>query len=544
MSASKMHLMNSAARTNAARRVCVVAAAGLALLGGIVACTDVTVQPKSSINNANVFNDTLAYRSLLAKIYAGFAVTSQTNAVTTDIQGIDAGFSQYLRLLWQMQELPTDESALAWGDGPIQELNSQTWTSANDFLAVMYYRIYQAVTLSNELLRQTGDAELAARGQTGLAPTIATYRAEARYLRALAYFHAIDLFGNVPLVTEKDAIGGANPTQATRAEVFAYAVSELEAIRSALPASVSGSSAVYGRATQGAADMLLAKLYLNAAVYAGTPRYTDAVTAASRLINSGAFSLDAKYPQPFLADNNKSPELVFVVTQDGKNTQSYGGTTFLMHASCCGSLNNNVQGHNGGWSGLRAKPELIALFNAVPTSDSRTSLVYSSGQTLNITNLTNFSQGYLITKFRNVTSTGVAGSDGEFSDIDYPMFRLGDAYLMYAEAVLRGGGGSRATALAYVNALRTRANGNTATNITDAELTLDFLLDERGRELYWEGHRRTDLVRFGKFTGGSKLWTFKGNVAAGTATAAFRDLYPLPASELVANPNLKQNSGY
>jgi hypothetical protein len=124
------------------------------------------------------------------------------------------------------------------------------------------------------------------------------------------------------------------------------------------------------------------------------------------------------------------------------------------------------------------------------------------------------------------------------------MFRLGEAYLIYAEAQLRGGGGARPTALNYVNALRVRAYGDSTGVIADSQLTLPFILDERGRELLWEGHRRTDLIRYGLFTGGSRLWEWKGGTLAGTATPAFRDLYPLPASECISNPNLTQNPGY
>jgi hypothetical protein len=144
----------------------------------------------------------------------------------------------------------------------------------------------------------------------------------------------------------------------------------------------------------------------------------------------------------------------------------------------------------------------------------------------------------------NKTSAGVAGSNATHPDTDFPMFRLGDAYLIYAEAHLRGGGGDRPQALAYVNALRQRAYGNTSGDISDPELTLQFILDERGRELLWEAHRRTDLIRYGLFTGGAYVWQWKGGAPAGTATETFRDLYPLPASELVANPNLTQNPGY
>ena len=135
------------------------------------------------------------------------------------------------------------------------------------------------------------------------------------------------------------------------------------------------------------------------------------------------------------------------------------------------------------------------------------------------------------------------GSDkaGNFSDSDFPIFRLADAYLMYAECFVRGAGGNGATALGYVNAVRTRANGAT---INAGGLTMDFILDERARELHWEGHRRTDLVRFGKFTGGSYLWPWKGGVAGGSPTQSFRDIFPIPAVALSSNSKLQQNPGY
>jgi starch-binding outer membrane protein, SusD/RagB family len=274
-------------------------------------------------------------------------------------------------------------------------------------------------------------------------------------------------------------------------------------------------------------------------VYTGTPQYAQALAAAQAAI-AGPFSLDDQYQHIFLADNNISPEIIFPVIQDGRTTQTWGAVTFLVHASCGGSMSPSALGVDGCWWGLRLKPE---AYNR-SVNDPRGAFIDTTGQTVDVGSISNFNNGAMAPKFRNVTSTGAAGSNATHVDTDFPMFRLADAYLIYAEAVLRGGGGTREQALAYVNALRQRAYGDASGNITDADLTLDFILDERGRELLWEAHRRSDLVRFGGFTGGTSLWAWKGGAAAGTATESFRDLYPLPASELTANTNLTQNPGY
>ncbi|HEU4557659.1 MAG TPA: RagB/SusD family nutrient uptake outer membrane protein [Longimicrobium sp.] len=516
-------------------------AAAAALWVGASGCTDVTLEPESTVTEQNVFRDPSSYRAFIAKIYAGLSVTGQEGpAGQGDIQGIDEGFSQYVRLLWQMQELPTDEAVIAWGDDGVQQLNTQLWSTSNQFLGSMYYRIFFQVALVNEFLRQTTDEKLAARNvSTELRAEIAQYRAEARFLRALSYWHAIDLFGNTPLVKEDFPLGTTPPQQSTRAEIFEYVVSELQAIRPLLPAAHTGE---YGRADQGAVQMLLAKVLMNAPVYVGQNRNADARAALETILN--AYTLDDRYRDLFLADNHTSPELIFAVPQDGTKQQSYGGTTFLIHASVGGDMSPAQWGINGGWWGLRVKPEILSIYpGGINSSDVRSTVFFTQGQTVQINDITAFQQGLGAPKYRNVTSTGQAGSHVEFTDTDYPMFRLGDAYLMYAELVLRGGGGSTAQALTYVNALRQRAYGNTSGNITAAQLTLDFILDERARELLWEGHRRTDLIRYNRFTTAG-IWAFKGGVKAGQTTAAFRNLYPLPATELITNPNLDQNPGY
>jgi hypothetical protein len=516
-----------------------VAASFLCL--GSVACTDLTVEPKSTATEVNVFTDVASYRAFIAKVYSGLAVGGQQGGDgQTDIQGIDGGFSQYIRLYWQLQELPTDDAVIAWGDDGLSGLVQQTWAVTNPFVVAMYYRIYFQVGMANEFLRQTTDEKLAGRGQTSAAlkAEIATYRAEARFLRALSYWHGIDLYASIPLVTETDALGTTPPKQATRAEIYAYIVSELIAIQADLPAP---GAASYGRATGPAASMLLAHVYLNAGVYTGTPNYAGALAAASAVIANGAFSLDPSYRHLFQADNNTSSELIFAVPEDGLKTQTYGSTNFLIHASCGGSMKGSDYGVDGCWYGLRMKPEAVNRFEA---GDGRTFYFAAVGTGAAINSIGNFDDGIKAPKFSNIKSNGQPGQATNFVDTDYPMFRLADAYLIYAEAALRGGGGSTSQALTYVNALRERAFGNTSGNITSGQLTLDFLLDERGREFLWEGQRRMDLIRYDKFTGSSYLWSWKGAVKLGAATDAHLNLYPIPANEISANPNLTQNPGY
>lgn len=518
---------------------------GLAVITALVllcaaSCTDPTVAPKSSVSDANFFVDPGSYQLFLAKIYAGLALSGQQGpAGEPDILGIDEGFSQYLRLYWESEELPTDEAVIAWNDIGLPEMNTQTWTSSSRMVVAMYYRIFFQATLANEFLRQTTDQLLTARGVSApLRAQIKQYRAEARFLRALSYWHGIDLFGDIPLVTENDAVGGPPPKQSTRADIYNYIVSELNAIHDSLP---SPGPSTYGRATGPAASMLLAEVYLNAGVYTNTPDYTDALNAAQAVITSGAYSLDTSYKNLFLADNNKSPEIIFAIPFDGVHTQTYGGTTFLVHAAVGGSMNAASYGIDGGWYGLRLKPQADSFYAA---GDRRAGFLYTTGQTLDVTSIPNFNNGIAAPKFQNVTSTGQPGSNKTFPDTDFPVFRLGEAYLIYAEAHVRGGGGTDAQAVAYVDSLRRRAYGDTTHFVTIAQLTADTILAERGRELLWEAHRRTDLVRFGKFTGNAYIWQWKGGTHAGAATDAHLDLYPLPASELIANPNLKQNPGY
>jgi len=531
---------NTSMRTPAFVRLGV---AGVVLVAAVAACNnDLTVQPKSTITSGNIFSDSSAYVAFLAKLYAGLVVTGQSGPDgNPDIGGIDEGFSQYVRGYWQMQELPTEEAIIAWGDIGLPELNTQTWSSSNPFVNAMYSRIFYQVALANQFLRETTDDKLTERGASAsLVTRVHQFRAEARFLRALSYWHALDLFGPVPLVDENFDVSKL-PTQGTRTDVFNFVEKELKEVLTELPAAKAGE---YGRADQGAANMVLAHLYQNAKVYTGTDRSADARAAVEKVISSNAYSLDPTFRRMFSANNNTSPELIFAVPQDGVHTRTWGGMTYLVHAAVGGSMSAAAFGLDFAWGGIRLHPETVDRYEGgAGGPDLRTSFFYTTGQTKTITNIGNFTQGIGAPKFTNVTTGGQVGSNTTFPDTDYPMFRLADAYLIYAEAVLRGGGGDRATALGYVNAIRRRAYGGTTGDITDTQLTLPFILDERSRELLWEGFRRQDLIRFGQFTD-QTTWSWKGGVLAGKVTEKFRDLYPIPANELSANPNIKQNPGY
>lgn len=500
---------------------------------------------------ASAFKDPAAYEQFLAKLYAGFAISGQDGpAGDPDLTGLDEGFSQYMRLYWKLQELTTDEAVIGWNDGTIKDLHNQNWTSGNEFIRTMYSRVMYQIAQSNEYLRQTETSVLDARGVDGdLRTKIQTYRAEARFLRALSYWHALDLFGNPPFVTEEDPVGAFLPEQIQSAELFTYIESELLAIESELKAPGANE---YGRADQGALWMLLSKLYLNAEKYTGTGRYNEVVTYTNKVINSD-YSLVDDYQKLFLADNNTNGaqnEIIFPITFDGLNTQAYGGMTFIIHAAVGGDMDPDDFGINGGWAGLRTTSALVNKFldnndDAIEEVEDERALFFTEGQTKEITDISSFTSGYAVTKYKNVDVNGNPGSDptGDFPDTDFPMFRLADAYLMYAEAVVRGGGGSQTDAVGYINELRERAFGNSSNNISTANLTLDFLINERARELYWEAHRRTDLIRFGQFSDGG-IWPFKGGVPQGSTTESFRDLMPIPASDLGVNTNLTQNPGY
>jgi starch-binding outer membrane protein, SusD/RagB family len=507
--------------------------------------------PQNDLTPVTTYSTAAGYKAVLAKIYGTLSITgNQGPAGQPDIAGgLDEGSQvAFIRMFFNCEELPTDEAVVAWNDQTIHDFHNMQWTSGDPFLKGIYARPIYDITLINEYLREATDAKLASRNITGNdAADIKKSRAEARFLRAYNYWVMLDLFGRSTFIDETNLIGTDLPGEKSRADLYAYIESELKAIDGDL---APVKTIEYGRVDQGAAWALLARLYLNAQTYIATPKYTEAITYAKKVIGGG-YSLQPNYAQLFMADNDKrKDEFMFAINCDGLHTQAYGNTTFFVH--CPSGDDHNDYGVSGGWYGYRGTKGLADLFPDLSgATDKRamftTSKYGTSPSQIAISDVSNFENGLHVDKFRNIRSDGgpVSDATGNFSDVDFPVFRLPEMYLIYAEAVLRGGtGGDLATALSYINQIRTRAYGNASGNINAPSLTLDFILAERGRELYWEGHRRTDLIRYGLLTTGTYLWPWKGGVSSGTAVDPKYNIFPIPATNRTANPNLTQNPGY
>lgn len=503
-------------------------------------CTDLEILPEDAFTEEAVFTDLEAYRSYLAKVYGSYSLTGQDGPHGDgDISIVnDEGFTSYIRAYWKAQELTTEEAVIAWTDAGLRDLHSHSWSSENQFVRVLYYRIALIVSYANDFLTQSEPEKLDKNGITEAdRSTIDLYRAETRVMRALAYWHALDLFRNVAVITE---ITATPPNQSTPEELFNFILTELNEAETILPDPRQNE---YGRVDKAMVWMLKAKLFLNAEHMIGTSYYDETIQECEKLLNAG-YALDNDYQHLFLADNHTSNEIIFALNSDGKNTKNWGCTTFLVRAVIGGDMDASLSGVASGWAGMRTTENLVNRFPDMDGQIDQRAIFFTDGQRLEIENIGEFTDGIAVPKYKNVDRTGVSGSDVDHADTDYPMFRLGDVHLMFAEATLRGASnGDMSKSLTLINELRSRAYGNSTGHIIESQMTLDFILDERSRELYFEGHRRLDLVRFGQFTD-KGVWPWKGDVMQGRTTESFRDIFPLPASDLLANPNLIQNEGY
>ncbi len=517
---------------------------------GFSACTDdLDVTPIDPNTNTTVDAD-----ALFNKCYATMALAGNTGPNgDCDIDGLDGGTTGFVRQIVNAGSLTTDEAHCCWGDDGIPQYNYNTWNSSHPMLKGLYYRLYFGVTLYNHYLDVCSDVD-------------ATRTAEVRFLRALHYFYLMDCFGNAPFITQV----GATATQIGREELYNFIESELldcvNDLSAAAPKSSSDSN--YGRADKAAAWLLLSRLYLNSEVYTGTARYSEAKEYAQKVLDAG-YGLNTTgsgdwtaYQMLFMGDNGEttaSTEAVLPLLQDGATCASWGTSLYLI-ASCFASdmvIYNNVSNNTSEfWNGLRARPNLVAKFfnddaTAAPTdadiwgmqeaSNDDRCLFWSKGRSLNIEETGTFESGYSVAKFHNQKTDGSAGHDSQFPDADWFLMRAAEAYLNIAEADARlNGGYCSSEGLDAINALRERANTTTYTTCS-----LSQICDEWAREFYFEGYRRTVLIRFDKFGGSTDYkWQWKGGDYDGIDFDSHLNIFAIPSTDMNANATLVQNPGY
>ena len=522
-----------------------VIAAGLA--SSCVKDLNVTpIDPNTTLPE-DVLNSQDAFTQLLAKCYQGLCSSSSYGpSGDPDIKKIDGGYGQYFRAVVNMQELSTDVCACCWNDQTLFDIHNMCWTPTDVFIQSMYSRIFYQVSICNEMIRQSKATEISGYNNKE------QYIAEARALRAFSYYHAIDMFANVPFSDETSSVGSVGGEQKSRADLFTWLVEECQDLLSSGSALPAPGQAEYGRADQGMVQMILAKLYLNAEIWAGQSMYKECADICAKII--AEYPLHDNYEDLFLADNDlwvkcstksAGDEIIFVAPQDGEMLQSYGSTNYLVFGSTFAVTGNDAKtmdaaymGISSGWSGLSLTGTFTSKFQEF---DNR-ALFFKGGFEQYISAVRDAegaSEGWKSMKFRNVNHDGTAAKAQGFVDVDFPVFRSADAYLMYAECAARGAAGvDKTLGQQYLNAVSNRSNAG------NLDLTLSNIIDERGRELYFEGFRRQDLIRFGLFTTGDYLWEFKGGVQNGQAVDSHFNIYPIISSDLNANGNLVQNPGY
>ena len=535
-------------------------AAAVALLSACVNDLDTLPLNKTEPVSEYVYgNSEEAYLSGLSRLYFQFVSND-----LTDLQQMDGGASELVRAFWSVQETTTDEAKCSWeNDAWVRALNTNTWNETqNDAVYAVYVRTLQGIAYVNEYLRQTEPSKLEARGvDKALAARIEGFRAEARFIRAYMYWSALDCFGSVPFTTEKSPFGGSYfPAQASRAAIFNYCVEELEYLvsdSSPLPSA----RTLYPRADKGSAAGLLARMYLNSEVYTGVQRWTEAKSVCERIFSMG-YSLCPEYAALFRGDNGQNPaaraEMLWTVSYDAGSTQSYGGTSYLLSATLAATDitdSSRPNGQRNGWAGLRTPYEFVERYFNVSeqdysagsylVADKRGEVFYIKGRSESMDGaLYSFMNGWSNLKFNNIPHDQTdqsylpVSAVKAFSDVDFPMVRLAEIYLIYAEACMNAG--TPEAALPFLAQLSERAGVE-----PPSVITADFLVAERARELMWEAHRRTDLIRFGLFNTSDYLWPYKGGDSFdGQAFPDYRLIFPIPPTELATNSSLKQNPGY
>lgn len=523
---------------------------------------------------------------LLAKAYSTLGLTGQKGPAGSGDISSDEGESGFYRTTFNLQVLPTDECNWAWQtDTDIPQITGISWSASSQRTQWCYQRLGFDIVLFNTYLRETAD-------RTG--QDYQYYHAEVRFLRALHYWYFLDLWHKAPFKDETDA-PDALPVPKEGVDLYRWIDQELTAIESELaPVGTFNTPNDFGRVDQGAAWLLHARLALNSAIY--TDNQIDdldkAETYATKLIDCGKYKLASNavngysgYAQLFMADNDENTEamqeIILPIRQDGVHTRCYSGANYLISSTRIAGM--PYAGTSNCWSCNYARPDLIYKFfpkgdipmatealedgaseEQIIAQDARTgtdtkSILKAAGddralfyagcgggiRKLKTDKMNNFLDGISVVKFQNFrsdrpqTATDRGVKDVEWPDMDIPLLRFAEAYMIRAEVRYRQG--DEAGSLKDVNVLRKRANAAELTAVTE-----DDLIDEWCREFYMEGRRRSDLNRFGRFTGKAYLWAWKGGVADGQTVDAHFQYYPIPSDDINNNPNManSQNEGY
>lgn len=533
---------------------------------------DLNTKPlnKTDFTSENAYENPSSYLNALAYINGYYMLVGQNDAGSNDLGFSDAGQSEFLRQWINLNEMTCDALKCVWGDSYLTDLQHDSWgAGTNDAMVAVYTRAVKAIALVNEYLLQTTDSKLEDRGQSDLKPTVAGYRAEARFHRAMFFYILMDEFGNPPFPMPEN-IGGENPRRIERADLFAWLESELLELGSDESAMPAKGTVPYPRPTKGSVWALLSRMYLNAEVYTGTPRWQDAKDASQKVIKMG-YSINPVYSDLFRQDNSTSGaaenEFIFAVAYDRVKTQSWGGTTTLTSASLSEDANIALGQHFGldkinaeNWAGYHVPADYVARFEltGIEWGNEKNVFGYDREKSDKRAFFTNYkcteafdgslqSTGWLCWKFTGMNSKDEmvqtpGEGDYKLSSTDMPVFRLAEMYLNYAEADARLNGGKVTDDIAkgYLKELRDRAGVT-----LPSDITLDWLLDERAREFMWEGHRRVDLIRYGYFTDINYPWTLKGGILNGKVSIPeYRKIFPIIQSDLSSNSNLIQNPGY
>ena len=556
-----------------------IAAAALTLgMTGCVNDLDISsIDPQSS--------PTADPMGLLAKCYGVLGLTGQDGGTGNGDLSLDEGESGFYRTTFNLQELPTDECMWAWQTDPdIPQITMMNWNSSSVRVQWAYTRLTYDITLFNSYLSQVPEDD--ANRQ---------YRAEVRFLRALHYWYMLDLFGKSPFKTEFNIT--ELPVEYSGNQMYGWLDQELTDIESEMTATGTGVGAFndsqnFGRADLGAVYLLHARLALNSVVYSDSinpeTEYRKAIDYCNKIEQSGAYTLSSKekngnsgYAQLFMADNDQNAdamdEIIFPIRQDGLRTRQYSGSLILIAGSRSAAMPN--YGMKESWTCLFARKAMTQKFfpslsnvplvpDGAETSDDQTkaaeldlqygtsvqqlidaagddrALLYSGCangvRTISTEAVTDFKNGLSLVKWTNMKSDNTGGQDLSWPDTDIPLLRYAEVFLIRAEANWRLGADAT-TVMNDINVLRQRAN----TRLFNAgDITEDNIRDEWCREFFMEGRRRSDLVRFGCFTGNKYVWDWKGGTANGTTIDSHFDVYPIPADDIMNNTNLKQNPGY